>query len=277
MAARPRMASPRSIGSILITSAPQSARSAEAAGTNVCSATSRTRTPSITAVTASLPLPAPAGSPAPVRRNLNLTSTSTIASCLEGPPPGSAGPQPGGVTRSSTLPTARPSATWRRAATTSARSNSAPMSGRGPALGQQLQELAVVARHVGRLVRGEVAELEAEDVDALEQHQVEGYPWDGPGGVAHGHEAAAVVQRAQGGLGQVAAHRVDHDVGAAGQGLAQRLAQVAGAVVDQPLRRHRPWPPRASRATRRPPSPSRPARRRVAPRPSRRRRRRRAR
>ena len=56
-----------------------------------------------------------------------------------------------------------------------------------------------------------------------------------PDGVAHGHEAAAVVQRAQGGLGQLAAHRVDHDVGAAGQGIAQRLAQVAGAVVDQPL------------------------------------------
>src|SRR6266550_2336637 len=48
--ARPRMASPRSTCSILMTSAPRSARSAEAAGTNVCSATSRMRTPSITAV-----------------------------------------------------------------------------------------------------------------------------------------------------------------------------------------------------------------------------------
>ena len=62
VAARPRMASPRSIGSILITSAPQSARSAEAAGTKVCSATSRTRTPSITAVTGTLPLSARLGS-----------------------------------------------------------------------------------------------------------------------------------------------------------------------------------------------------------------------
>src|SRR5258708_39944417 len=44
------MASPRSTGSILMISAPQSASSAEAAGTNVCSATSRIRTPSITAL-----------------------------------------------------------------------------------------------------------------------------------------------------------------------------------------------------------------------------------
>src|SRR5262245_57217756 len=48
--ARPRIASPRSTGSILITSAPQSASSADAAGTKVCSATSRTRTPFITSV-----------------------------------------------------------------------------------------------------------------------------------------------------------------------------------------------------------------------------------
>src|SRR5215510_1113714 len=41
----PRIASPRSTCSILMTSAPQSDRSADAAGTNVCSATSRMRTP----------------------------------------------------------------------------------------------------------------------------------------------------------------------------------------------------------------------------------------
>ena len=46
--------------------------------------------------------------------------------------------------------------------------------------------------------RGEVAELEPEDVDALEQHQVERDARDGAGGVAHGHEAAAVVQRRAG-------------------------------------------------------------------------------
>ena len=44
------MASPRSTCSILMTSAPQSASSADAAGTNVCSATSRMRTPCMTAV-----------------------------------------------------------------------------------------------------------------------------------------------------------------------------------------------------------------------------------
>src|ERR1700722_205417 len=54
---RPRMASPRSTCSILMTSAPQSESSAEAAGTNVCSATSRTRTPCMTAVIGGLPCP----------------------------------------------------------------------------------------------------------------------------------------------------------------------------------------------------------------------------
>ena len=44
------MASPRSTCSILMISAPQSASSADAAGTKVCSATSRTRTPFMTAV-----------------------------------------------------------------------------------------------------------------------------------------------------------------------------------------------------------------------------------
>ena len=44
------MASPRSTCSILMTSAPQSASSAEAAGTKVCSATSRIRTPCMIAV-----------------------------------------------------------------------------------------------------------------------------------------------------------------------------------------------------------------------------------
>src|SRR3954454_6261364 len=51
VAARPRIASPRSTCSILMISAPQSASSADAAGTNVCSATSRTRTPARMAVT----------------------------------------------------------------------------------------------------------------------------------------------------------------------------------------------------------------------------------
>src|SRR5262245_46854597 len=43
--ARPRIASPRSACSTLITSAPHSARMADAAGTKVCSATSRMRMP----------------------------------------------------------------------------------------------------------------------------------------------------------------------------------------------------------------------------------------
>src|SRR4051794_13535062 len=51
VAASPRIASPRSTCSILMISAPQSASSADAAGTKVCSATSRTRTPARMAVT----------------------------------------------------------------------------------------------------------------------------------------------------------------------------------------------------------------------------------
>ncbi len=47
----------RQPGSILMTSAPQSARSADAEGTNVCSTTSNTRTPVITAVIGSLLVP----------------------------------------------------------------------------------------------------------------------------------------------------------------------------------------------------------------------------
>src|SRR3954471_4475116 len=55
--ARPRIASPRCTCSILMTSAPQSDINADAAGTNVCSATSRMRTPFITAVmTGSIPM-----------------------------------------------------------------------------------------------------------------------------------------------------------------------------------------------------------------------------
>ena len=51
MLMKPRWVSPRTGCSTLMTSAPQSARIAPAAGTNVNCATSRTRTPSITLVT----------------------------------------------------------------------------------------------------------------------------------------------------------------------------------------------------------------------------------
>ena len=73
-------------------------------------------------------------------------------------------------------------------------------------------------------------------LDTLEQHQVERDARDRPGRVAHGHEAAAPVQRAQGGLGELAPDRVDDHVGALREGVAQGLAQVAGAVVDEALR-----------------------------------------
>ena len=79
---------------------------------------------------------------------------------------------------------------------------------------------------------GEGQELEPEHLDALQQHQVERDPGDRSRGVADGHEPAAVAQRPQGRLGEVAADRVDDDVGTVGERGAQRRPQVAGAVVD---------------------------------------------
>ena len=69
-------------------------------------------------------------------------------------------------------------------------------------------------RRSRRLVHGEAAELEAEDLDALQQHEVERDARDHARRVADGHEPAAPAQRAQRRLGEVAADRVDDDVGA---------------------------------------------------------------
>src|ERR1700722_14185095 len=178
VAARPRMASPRSIGSILITSAPQSARSAEAAGTNVCSAASRTRTPSITAVTKTLPLSARPGCPPSDRRNPILTSTSTIVLWLSRPAPrdGPASATWGHLEEH--LPHGPAVGHVAQGRHHVRQVELAADEGGGPALGQELEELAVVAGHVRRLVRREVPELEPEDVDALQQNQVERYPGD---------------------------------------------------------------------------------------------------
>src|SRR5580658_4662507 len=164
VAASPRMASPRSVGSILMISAPQSARRAEAAGTNVCSATSRTRTPFITAVALTATLP------------LTLTSTSILDGChlehhlAHGPALGHVGQ--GGC---------RLFQPERR-----------PDQGLGLPLGQQSQQLGVVAHHFVAAMHGEVAELEAENVDSLQEHQIKRYAGDGPRGVADGDEAPVV-------------------------------------------------------------------------------------
>src|SRR6478735_4545769 len=56
MLMKPRWVSPRTGCSTLMTSAPQSARMAPAAGTKVNCATSRTRTPSITLIKSALPV-----------------------------------------------------------------------------------------------------------------------------------------------------------------------------------------------------------------------------
>src|SRR5580700_4711642 len=152
VAARPRMASPRSVGSTLITSAPQSASSAEAAGTNVCSATSRIRTPFMTAVALTAPLP------------LLLTSTSILG---------------GGHLEhhfAHGLPVAHHTQGLRGFGQVVGGADDGP----GAPAGQELEQFGVVARHVGGHVRGEVPELEPEHAYALQQHQIKRYPRDRP-------------------------------------------------------------------------------------------------
>ena len=63
--------------------------------------------------------------------------------------------------------------------------------GQGPMRGEQIQELVLVAAHLLRGVRAEVAHLEADDVDALEQHEVERDAGNHAGRVADGHEATS--------------------------------------------------------------------------------------
>src|SRR4051794_17682593 len=101
---------------------------------------------------------------------------------------------------------------------------------------EQLEELLLVASVLVRLVRRERRELEAEQLDSLEQHEVQWDPRDDAGGVTDRHEPAAVAHRPQRRLRQVAADRVDDDVGAIGQGGLQALPQVAGRGVDEHLR-----------------------------------------
>src|SRR5262249_15429824 len=88
--------------------------------------------------------------------------------------------------------------------------------------GQQLEQLAFVARELVRRVRCEVDELEAENVDAFEQDQVERYARDLPGRVADCHEAPTPSQCAERGFGQVATYRIDDDVTTVGQRVTQR-------------------------------------------------------
>src|ERR1700733_2220646 len=210
--ARPRMASPRSVGSTLMISAPQSASSAVAAGTKVCSATSRTRTPFMTGVALTRSLPP------------NLTSTSTL--------PRRRGTWFGRHLHhhlADGLPFGHPAQRVARVGEVERRADE----GHGLAGHQEVHQLAVVAGHFLGPVTGEVAELEAEDRTSLEEHQIQRYAGDGSRREAHRDEAAPEVERAQRGLGQVATDRVDHDVGPAGQRPSEGLAEVAGAMVDE--------------------------------------------
>jgi hypothetical protein len=102
-----------------------------------------------------------------------------------------------------------------------------------PPLGEEPRQLLLVPLEILGAVGGEAEELEADDLDALEQDQVEGDPGDGPRRVADGHEPPTEAQRPQRRLREVPTHGVDDDVGTRRQRRLERLAQVAGAVVDQ--------------------------------------------
>ena len=102
----------------------------------------------------------------------------------------------------------------------------APMCGVTRPVVRSVAQFVLVA---GELVGGDVLELKAEDLNSLDQNQVQRNAGDDARGVADGDEAAAAAQRPQCGFGQLAADRVDDGVGAVGQRVAQRGAQVAVA------------------------------------------------
>ena len=105
--------------------------------------------------------------------------------------------------------------------------------GQRPSGRQEVQQLGLVAAELVGRVGGEGQHLEADDLDALQQHEVERDARDGPGGIAHGHEPAAPTKAAERGFGELATDRVDDNICPVGEGIPQRLAQVAGPVVDQ--------------------------------------------
>jgi hypothetical protein len=80
------------------------------------------------------------------------------------------------------------------------------------------------------------ATLEAGDLDALEQHQVERDLRNRPRRVAHRREPSAEPQGAQCRLREIAADGIDDDVGALRQSGFQSPTQVAVAMVEQPCR-----------------------------------------
>ena len=100
-------------------------------------------------------------------------------------------------------------------------------------LAKQVAQLVLVA---GELVGGMSWNWKPSDLNALHQHEVERDAGDHAGGVADGDEPTAPAQRAQCGFRQVATDRVDDGVGAVGQCVAQRGAQITGAVIDEMLR-----------------------------------------
>src|SRR2546423_7098895 len=65
---------------------------------------------------------------------------------------------------------------------------------RDPMRCEQLQQLVLVATQLVRLVLGETPELEAQDADALQQHEVERDPAVRSGRLAAGHEPAAPAE-----------------------------------------------------------------------------------
>src|SRR5204862_1577852 len=93
------------------------------------------------------------------------------------------------------------------------------------ARGEVVHQFLFVPPYVLGGVRRETEELEAEDLDALDEHEIERDLRDHTRRVAHGHEATAPSKGPQRRLGEVATHRVDDDVGAVRQYPPERLPE----------------------------------------------------
>src|SRR6185437_8261181 len=84
-----------------------------------------------------------------------------------------------------------------------------------------------------RLAGRELAPIDAADVAALEQGDIERGPWDFARGEADHEEPALPGERTQGGFGERPADRIVDDVHALGRDLLEAGAQVVGCGVDR--------------------------------------------
>ena len=126
-----------------------------------------------------------------------------------------------------TLPTALPSATQRRAAATSSRLKLAPMWGCIAPEARSSRSSASLRPVLAGCLGGEVPELEAQDLDALEQHQVQGDPRDRcPRRSRRSRSDRPSAGTCRAGSAERTSDRVDDDVRPLGQRLFEGLPEV---------------------------------------------------